>query len=103
MNTFALLIAITFAGEVGPVPVMPSVFVFNGDEIRSERVTGYIHPADMPDEWRAWYWSRGYSEAPGKMPPRREDGREFDKGPQFGNGSWPEYDFEDNKWRRMGG
>lgn len=38
---------------------------------------------------------------PATLPPRRS-GREFDGGPDFGNGSWAQED-EDGVWRRYGG
>lgn len=46
------------------------------------------------------YYGKG--KRPKTMPPKRPDGREFDGGPDFGNGSWSHCD-EDGVWRRYGG
>jgi DnaJ-class molecular chaperone len=51
-------------------------------------------------ENRTTYDGRG--KRPSTMPPKRSDGREFDGGPDFGNGSWAQLD-EDGVWRRYGG
>ena len=53
-----------------------------------------------PKESRTTY--NGCGERPATMPPKRSDGREFDGGPDFGNGSWAHLD-EDGVWRRYGG
>jgi hypothetical protein len=52
------------------------------------------------NESRTTYNGRG--KRPATMPPKRSDGREFDGGPNFGNGSWAQLD-EDGVWRRYGG
>jgi RecJ-like exonuclease len=44
----------------------------------------------------------GNGKRPSTMPPKRSDGREFDGGPDFGNGIWAKLD-EDGVWRRYGG
>lgn len=48
-------------------------------------------------------WSpRDGTDRPRSMPSKRENGREFDGGPEFGNGSWAVL-YEDGVWRRNGG
>lgn len=48
-------------------------------------------------------WSpRDGTPRPKSMPSKRENGREFDGGPEFGNGSWAVL-YEDGVWRRNGG
>lgn len=49
-----------------------------------------------------WVWVPSQGPRPRTMPPKRVDGREFDGGPDFGNGSWAQRD-EDGIWRRNGG
>jgi len=49
---------------------------------------------------KVWIWS-GSGERPHDMPPRKGD-REFDGGPDFGNGSWAQRE-EDGTWLRYGG
>lgn len=48
-------------------------------------------------------WSpRDGTPRPKSMPSKRNDGREFDGGPDFGNGSWAVL-YDDGVWRRNGG
>ena len=60
------------------------------------------HEVDAPKVTPESDWLYdGKGPRPASMPPRRYD-REFDGGPDFGNGSWAQKD-EDGVWRRYGG
>lgn len=65
--------------------------------------TGQIHvcaASPLEDkEPREYVWD-GSGKRPADMPARKGD-REFDGGPDFGNGSWAQ--FEDGHWVRFGG
>jgi hypothetical protein len=72
--------------------------------------TGYMTIAQFTDKFNrsktkepdVFSWAPGDGKRPSDMPPKRQDGREFDGGPEFGNGSWAQKD-EDGVWRRNGG
>jgi hypothetical protein len=81
------------------------------DRKRIDRLCNVIERKHAIDEFEGWLQKRyaalvfthnGRGKRPATMPPKRSDGREFDGGPNFGNGSWAQLD-EDGVWRRYGG
>ncbi|MGV3484785.1 MAG: hypothetical protein ACO1RT_10240 [Planctomycetaceae bacterium] len=61
----------------------------------------HAKPIEGAAEPYAWGGEAIDGPRPSSMPPKKGD-REFDGGPDFGNGSWAERD-EDGVWRRYGG
>jgi hypothetical protein len=82
-------------------PAVVPAWLLIEDGVVVGRWTGTAGPSWVRETLGPAYYT-GSGARPADMPPRKGD-REFDGGPDFGNGSWAERDPDDGEWRRFGG